>query len=150
MSGENAERQFVDTNVWVYAHDTSAGERHARAKALITELWQSGNGCLSVQVLQDFYVTVTQKVRKPLSPETAARIIEYLSNWRVHTPDARDVLAAINIQQRYGISFWDAMIIRSAEALDCRVIWSEDLNPGQYYGEVKVVNPFSCGNTKGS
>jgi predicted nucleic acid-binding protein len=61
----------------------------------------------------------------------------------VHTPDACDVLKAIRIQQRYAISFWDAMIIRSAEALDCRVIWSEDLNPGQYYGEVKVVNPFS-------
>ncbi|SMB98301.1 Predicted nucleic acid-binding protein, contains PIN domain [Thermanaeromonas toyohensis ToBE] len=144
MSGKNSERQFVDTNVLVYAHDTSAGEKHARAKALVTELWQSGNGCLSVQVLQEFYVTVTQKVRKPLSPETASRIIEYLSNWRVHTPDADDVLEAIRIHQRYAISFWDAMIIRSAEALDCRVVWSEDLNPGQYYGEVKVVNPFSC------
>ncbi|AEG16700.1 hypothetical protein Desku_3210 [Desulfofundulus kuznetsovii DSM 6115] len=143
MTGKNGDRQFVDTNVLVYAHDTSAGEKHARAKALVAELWQSGNGCLSVQVLQEFYVTVTQKVRKPLAPETASRIIEYLSNWRVHTPDAGDVLEAIRIQQRYAISFWDAMIIRSAQALDCRVIWSEDLNPGQYYGEAKVVNPFS-------
>lgn len=143
MSGKNGDRQFVDTNVLVYAHDTSAGEKHARAKALVVELWQSGNGCLSVQVMQEFYVTVTQKVRKPLPPETAARIIEYLSHWRVHTPDAGDVLEAITIHRRHAISFWDAMIIRSAEALGSKVIWSEDLNPGQYYGEVKVVNPFS-------
>jgi len=58
MTGKNGDRQFVDTNVLVYAHDTSAGEKHARAKALVAELWQSGNGCLSVQVLQEFYVTV--------------------------------------------------------------------------------------------
>ncbi|KUK09992.1 MAG: hypothetical protein XD50_1736 [Clostridia bacterium 41_269] len=143
MTGKNDDRQFVDTNVLVYAHDTSAGEKHSRAKALVAELWQSGSGCLSVQVLQEFYVTVTQKVRKPLAPETAAQIIEYLSNWCVHVPDTGDVLEAIRIHQRYAISFWDAMIIRSAEALGCKVIWSEDLTPGQYYGEVRVVNPFS-------
>ena len=143
MTDKNGDRQFVDTNTLVYAHDTSAGEKHARAKALVTALWQSGNGCLSVQVLQEFYVTVTQKVKKPLAPEKASRIIAYLSNWRVHTPDAGDVLEAIRIHRRYAISFWDAMIIRSAEALDCRVIWSEDLNPGQYCGEVRVANPFS-------
>lgn len=144
MTGKNGDQQFVDTNVLVYAHDTSAGGKHARAKALVADLWQSGNGCLSVQVLQEFYVTVTQKVRKLLASDTASRIIEYLSNWRVHTPGADDVLEAIRIHQRYAISFWDAMIIRSAEALGCKVLWSEDLNPGQYYGEVKVVNPFSC------
>ena len=143
MTGKNGDRQFVDTNVLVYAHDTSAGEKHARAKALVTELWQSGNGCLSVQVLQEFYVTVTQKVRKPLSREMAARIIEYLSHWQVHTPDAGDVLEAIRIHRRYSLSFWDAMIIRSAQALGSNVIWSEDLNAGQDYGGVMVVNPFS-------
>jgi len=145
MTGKkNGERQFVDTNVLVYAHDISAGKKHARAKALVENLWQSGSGCLSVQVLQEFYVAVTQKVQKPLSPEVASRIIECLSHWRVHAPDAGDVLEAIRIHQRYAISFWDAMIIRSAEALGCKVIWSEDLNSGQYYGKIRVVNPFSC------
>ncbi|MGB9661162.1 MAG: PIN domain-containing protein [Moorellaceae bacterium] len=142
MSDKNGHWQFVDTNVLVYAHDTSAGEKHTRAKALLTELWSAGSGCLSVQVLQEFYVTVTQKVRKPLAPETASQIIEYLSNWRVHTPEVDDVLEAIRIHRRYGISFWDAMIIRSAEALGNKVIWSEDLNSGQCYGGLKVVNPF--------
>lgn len=143
MPGKNGRLQFVDTNVLVYAHDASAGEKHNRARALVEELWETGTGCLSVQVLQEFYVTVTQKVPQPLAPEAAARIIECLANWRVHAPDAGDVLEAIEIQRRHRVSFWDAMILRSAGALGSEVIWSEDLNPGQQYGKVKVVNPFT-------
>lgn len=145
MKGKAADnRQYVDTNVLVYAHDTSAGEKHSRAKALVEKLWQSpGSGCLSIQVLQEFYVTVTQKIQKPLKPQTAAQIVEYLSNWHVHTPGCDDLLEAVKIQQRYEISFWDAMIIRSAEALNCQTIWSEDFSAGQFYGDVKVENPFS-------
>ncbi|WP_035106753.1 PIN domain-containing protein, partial [Desulfovirgula thermocuniculi] len=129
MNGKNNGRQFVDTDVLVYAHDILAGERHARTKSLVAALWETGNGCLSVQVLQEFYVTVTRKVRQPLAPETASQLIEYLSAWRVHAPDAADVLEAIAIHRRYAISFWDAMIIRSAEALGCKITWSEDLSP---------------------
>lgn len=143
MTGKDDIRQFIDTNVLVYAHDISAGEKHARAKALLEELWQSRCGCLSVQVLQEFYVTVTQRVSRPLTPEGASQIIEYLSNWRVHAPDPRDVLDAIRIQRNCAISFWDAMIVHSAQVLDCGVLWSEDLNPGHYYGQVKVMNPFA-------
>ncbi|MEW6573602.1 MAG: PIN domain-containing protein [Bacillota bacterium] len=143
MSGERRDRQFIDTNILVYAHDTSAAEKHNIAKTLVSEIWRSGSGCLSVQVLQEFYVTVTQKVRKPLSPENASRTIADLSFWHVHAPDATDVLRAIEIQQRYKISFWDAMIIRSAKVLGSVIIWSEDLNPDQFYDEVRVINPFS-------
>jgi len=143
MNGERSNRQFVDTNILVYAHDISAAEKHTIAKTLVSEIWRSGNGCLSIQVLQEFYVTVTQKVRKLLSPENASRIIADLSFWHVHAPDATDVLRAIEIQQRYKISFWDAMIIQSAKVFGDAIIWSEDLNPGQAYERVKVVNPFS-------
>jgi predicted nucleic acid-binding protein len=134
--------QFVDTNVLVYAHDISAEPKHDQAKALIHALWDSGAGCLSVQVLQEFYVTVTRKVRQPLPVETATRIVEALSFWRVYAPDARDVLAAIELQQRYQLSFWDAMIVHCAAQLGCQTIWSEDLNPGRVYGGVRVLNPF--------
>ncbi|KYH31696.1 PIN domain-containing protein [Neomoorella mulderi] len=136
------EKQFVDTNILVYAHDISAGTRHVKAKALLTELWNSGNGCLSIQVLQEFYVTITQKVSRPLAPETAASIIRDLACWQVHTPKPPDVLEAIEIQMRHKVSFWDAMILRSAQALDCSTLWSEDLNPGQHYGAIRVLNPF--------
>ncbi|RDV84819.1 PIN domain-containing protein [Ammonifex thiophilus] len=143
MNAKKIERQFLDTNILVYAHDVSAGEKHIRAKNLLENLWLTGSGCLSVQVLQEFYITVTRKVKTPLSPEKALQVIEYLSNWRVHVPGPVDVLEAIRIHQHLKISFWDAMIIRSAEVLGCRIVWSEDLNPGQYYGQVVVKNPFA-------
>lgn len=138
----NPPRQFVDTNILVYAHDKSAGAKHERAVALVTELWEAGNGCLSTQVLQEFYVTVTRKVARPLASETAAQIIADLGNWRVHAPGVQDVLGAIEIHRRFTVSFWDALILRSASQLGCLVVWSEDLNPGQVYDPVRVQNPF--------
>ena len=143
MSGNSA-RQFIDTNILVYAHDTSAGTKHALARNLVEELWASRNGCLSIQVLQEFYVTVTRKVTRPLPIAEAARIVADLSVWKVHAPQTEDVLGAIEIQQRYGIAFWDAMVVRSALRLGCQTLWSEDLNPSQAYEGVTVVNPFAC------
>jgi predicted nucleic acid-binding protein len=134
--------QFVDTNILVYAHDLSSGHKHTRARGLLQELWQSGEGCLSVQVLHEFYVTVTQKVATPLAPELAAQIIADLSVWQVHRPGADDLLDAIRLQKRYHLSFWDAMIIASAVQLDCQTLWTEDLNPGQVYDQVTVLSPF--------
>lgn len=139
---EPRDLQFIDTNVLIYAHDRSAGEKHSRARDLIQELWQSGDGCLSLQVLQEFYVNVTQKVAQPLTPDLAARIIADLATWHVHRPGVQDLLDAIALQRRYTISFWDAMVVTSAILLGCQRIWSEDLNPGQLYDGVRVVNPF--------
>jgi len=139
MSGN---RKFVDTNVLVYAHDLTAGDKHDRARALLEELWDTREGCLSVQVLQEFFVTTTRKIPKPLEASTAGQIINDLALWHVHAPAARDVLAAIDIHQQAGASFWDAMIVRSAQELSCRTLYSEDLNPGQTYAGVQVSNPF--------
>ncbi len=134
--------QFVDTNVLIYAHDRSAGRKHTRAQELIQGLWRSEEGCLSIQVLQEFFVNVTRKVASPLASEVAAQIIVDLSTWRVHRPGVEDVLDAIRLQDRYQVSFWDAMIISSAIQLGCQTIWSEDLNPGQLYDRVTVLSPF--------
>ncbi|MGC9335301.1 MAG: PIN domain-containing protein [Anaerolineae bacterium] len=134
--------QFVDTNILIYAHDISAGEKHLRARELMLDLWESGEGCLSIQVLQEFYVNVTQKVAKPLPTEAAAQIIADLSVWQVHRPGTAEILDAIRLQKRYQISFWDAMILASAIHLGCHVLWSEDLNPGQVYDQVEGKSPF--------
>lgn len=135
--------QFVDTNILVYAHDTSAGAKRDRAARLLEELWESRSGCLSVQVLQEFYVSITRKVANPLDSNTAAQIVADLSVWQVHAPVAADVLAAIEIQRRYGVSFWDAMILQSAVRLGCKIVWSEDLSGGQVYDGVRVIDPFA-------
>jgi predicted nucleic acid-binding protein len=136
------ERQFVDTNVLVYAHDSSAGPRHERAREVLRALWDSGAGCLSIQVLQEFYVVVTKKVPKPLAPVDAQRLISDLAAWTVHSPSADDILRAIEIQETYRVSFWDAMVVRSASQLGCATMLSEDLGAGQVYEGVRVVNPF--------
>ena len=139
MSGN---RRFVDTNVLLYAHDDSAGTKRDQARTLLEQLWESRDGCLSVQVLQEFFVNVTRKIAKPLSVETAKEIVADLSHWHMHVPAADDVLGAIGIHQRAGISFWDSMIVHSAAEMGCTVLYSEDLNPGQDYSGVRVQNPF--------
>jgi predicted nucleic acid-binding protein len=136
------ERQFVDTNILVYAYDTLARNKRPLALKLVDELWQSGNGCLSVQVLQEFYVTVTAKIKDSMSVDSAAQLVSYFSAWKVHIPGVNDISQVIDIQRRYRISFWDAMIVNSAARLGCSVIWSEDLADGQEYESVLVQNPF--------
>ena len=135
-------KRFVDTNVLVYAYDESAGEKREKANRLVAGLWKSGEGCLSVQVLQEFYVNVTRKVKTPISRMQAAAIVEDLTAWEVHSPGGKDVLSAIELQGRESLSFWDAMIVTSARSLGCEVLYSEDMNPGQRYDGVTVVNPL--------
>lgn len=134
--------QFVDTNILIYAHDLADEQKNERAKALIQSLWDSRMGCLSIQVLQEFYVTITRKVARPLSPAEASQIISNLGVWRLHTPQVEDVLTAIQLQTRYQLSFWDALILQSANQLGCEIVWSEDLNAGQVYRAVRVENPL--------
>ena len=134
--------QFMDSNVLVYAYDLAQDEKHEQAKALLLSLWESGLGCVSIQVLQEFFVNVTRKSDFPLSPEQAAQVIHDFSDWTVHRPGIKDVISAIELHQRYQISFWDAMILQSARQCGCGTLWSEDLSDSQDYGEVKVVNPF--------
>src|ERR1022692_926671 len=92
MSGN---RSFVDTNILVYAHDETAGEKHHRARSLLAELWESGDGGLSVPVVQGLFVSVTRRFPKPLDALAAAAIIAGLSHWRGHSPGSEDVLNAL-------------------------------------------------------
>jgi len=138
----NFQKQFVDTNILVYAHDVTAGKKHIAAKKLLEELWSNQRGCLSTQVIQEFYVTITKKVALPVTPEFAASIIHDLSSWEIHKPDIEDIINAIHIQKHHSISFWDALIVCSAASIHCDVIWSEDLNNGQYYEDIVLLNPL--------
>ena len=138
----DAPRAFVDANVLVYAFDASAGAKKAAAEALLGDLWASGAGCLSVQVLQEFFVTVTRKVAAPLPVDEAAARIREFGAWRVFSPDVDDVLQAVALHQKTGLAFWDAMIVQAAAESECDVLWSEDLSDGQVIRGVRIRNPF--------
>jgi len=137
------EFQFVDSNVLVYANDVSGGTKRQLAKRLLEDLWETKNGCMSVQVFQEFYATVTAKIKQPLSSDAASQVISSYTVWKIHTPNVRDVLNSISIQQRYGISIWDALIVNSASQLGCAILWTEDLADGHVYESVRVRNPFT-------
>ncbi|ADI14070.1 PIN domain-containing protein [Truepera radiovictrix] len=134
--------EFVDTNILLYAVDHSEPEKQARAAALLSRLWEARSGCLSVQVLQEFYVNATRKLSKPLDVPTARQAVEDYSLWVVHAPTSASVLAAIDLQAAHQLSFWDAMVLNSALELGASTLWSEDLNAGQYYGDTVVRSPF--------
>ena len=132
---------FIDTNVIVYAVDTTRGTAHKRQIA--RKILRDGSFGISTQVLQEFYVTATKKLKRPLSLSTAARWVEQLCRAELVALDASLIKLAIAYSHRYQISYWDAAIIAAAEALEAKTIVSEDLNHGQVYGTVKVVNPFT-------
>jgi predicted nucleic acid-binding protein len=134
---------FVDTIILVYAHDRAAGDKHHRARVLIEKLWNSGGGVLSTQVLQELCVNVRRKSSHPLSVEETRRLIQDYSSWTIVTNTAESVIEALDIESRYNISFWDALIVQAAGSSGATVVYSEDLAHGQSYGSVRVVNPLN-------
>jgi predicted nucleic acid-binding protein len=134
--------RFIDTNILVYAYDSSARRKHTAAARLVEQCWENEDGCISIQVLHEFYITVTQKIARPLEYQHARQFIADLAHWHVHTPEAEDVLQAIDIRMKYQLSFWDAMALHSAAKMGCVQFVSEDLSHGEIYGTVQVINPF--------
>ena len=133
------DKEFVDTNIFVYAFDRTAGAKRDAAQAILTRLWTERSGCISLQVLQEFYAVTTKKLAMP--PNEALAHVEQLGKWTVHRPNLDDLILAIRLHREKKISFWDAMILRSAMALDCSVLWSEDLADGQRWNGLTVRNP---------
>lgn len=139
-----SDRAFLDTNILVYAYEISADERSNRARDLVAELGRDRRAVISIQVLQEFHVTLMRKVRfDEAASELALPRLAMLSRWPVHSPIAEDVLVAAALAADAQLSFWDAMIIRSAERMGCSVLWTEDLNHGQVIAGVEIRNPFS-------
>jgi len=137
-----ADKYFVDTNILIYAHDTSTGMKHQRARRLVEGLWTSGQGVLSTQVLQELCVNLRRKVARPLAVDEIRRLIHDYMSWQVVVNTAEDVIQALEIEVRYKTSFWDALILQAAERAGAAILYSEDLAVKQRYGAVKVVNPL--------
>ena len=138
----NAGKTFVDTNIVVYAYDVTAGEKHSAAQRLLSELWRSGRGLVSTQVLQELYVTATAKIPRPLGPRPAAELIEDMLTWDVVVNDGESILRAISLGRREKMQFWDALIVAAAERGGAERLVSEDLSSGRTIAGVRIVNPF--------
>ena len=137
-----SDKFFVDTNILLYAHDSGTGIKHERARDLMDRLWSLRQGVLSTQVLQEFAISLRRKISPPLSTrETREWITQYM-RWEVVVNTSRSVLNALEIEERYQISFWDALIVQAAESAGAETLYTEDLSDGQSYGTVRVVNPL--------
>jgi predicted nucleic acid-binding protein len=137
------DKVFLDTNIIVYAHDRSSGSKHAAAKEIMDNLWESRRGVLSVQVLQEFFVCVTKKISKPLLIKNARVVLEYLSTWDVVTNDKYITLKAIDLQEKFRFPFWDSLVIQAAIQGQASILFSEDLPDGQAVKDLKIINPFT-------
>ena len=135
---------FVDTNILIYAHDLDAGVKRERAMAQLRELWDSGAGRLSIQVLQEFYVNATQKLTTPVARSTAREVIKTYGVWIHHPTTVETITRATELAELARISFWDALIVASAEEVDAEEVLSEDLNDGQAIAGIKIVNPLGA------
>ena len=132
---------FVDTNVLLYAHDLDAGPKHETARRLVMELWSEQRGVLSTQVLQEFYVDVTRKLRLPRA-EAREALVDF-GTWKVERIGVPHILRASELEERFQLSFWDALIVAAAAAAGADEILSEDLSHGQRIDGVLIQNPFA-------
>jgi predicted nucleic acid-binding protein len=132
---------FLDTNVLVYAYDTSAPEKRRIAQDLVRRA-VAGEMVISTQVLAEFAATLLHKLTPTVRPEDVTDVLDALGPIKTVTPDGGVVRRAVEARAQYGVHFWDGMIVAAAERGHCARIWSEDLNAGQEYFGVVVENPF--------
>ncbi len=133
---------FVDSNVLIYAHDRDAGAKRELARALCGRLWTEHAGVVSVQVLQEFFVTVTRKLKTPIARAQAREVVRTYAPWVISPTTPETVLRATELSETAGIDFWDALIVAAAEQSGAETLYSEDLNDGQLIAGVRVVNPL--------
>jgi predicted nucleic acid-binding protein len=140
MSGASLLRTFFDTNVLVYTDDLSNFLKQKRALDVLNQHKLTKSGVLSLQVLQEYFVTVTRKYG--IDPGVARRKIELFAGFDVVEPTLNDVLAAIDLHRLRNLSYWDALVVHTAKQAGCSVLFSEDMQHGQIIDGVRIINPF--------
>ena len=134
------DRVFVDTNVLVYADDLDAGDKRGVAQTLLQELIAESRAVVSTQVIQEFFVAATRKLGVPA--DIARRKVELLLRLDVVLVRPELILSAIDLSRLRSLSFWDALVVRSAASAGCGRLVTEDLNHGQVIDGVRIENPF--------
>ena len=136
------DKVFIDTNVFVYLFDKSAPAKQAKARHILETEGAPGHIVLSTQVLQEFYVSVTRKLGKPLSESDGASATTDLCAFDVVDVDKEMVLRSLTLSRTERMSFWDALIVEAAQTRRCGRLLTEDLQDGQRFGALRVANPF--------
>jgi predicted nucleic acid-binding protein len=131
---------FIDTNIFLYADDSSTPAKQDRAISLIKDLQRTGRAVISLQVMQEYFAAATGKLG--VSAETAQRKVELMARFRVVRPKESDIVAAIELHRLYRTPFWDAMILHAARIGGAETLYSEDLQHGYRLGDLRVANPF--------
>jgi len=133
---------FVDSNLLIYAHDIDAGPKQRVAAEKIAELWNTGSGLLSTQVLQEFYVNVTQKIKTPISRSAAREVVRDYTPWVRSPITPATIVRASEIGEVWRLSFWDSMILAAAEHGGADRLLTEDLKHGETICGIRIENPF--------
>ncbi|QXD25867.1 PIN domain-containing protein [Opitutia bacterium ISCC 51] len=136
------DRVFVDTNILVYSKDLGAGSKHEKANELVHKCWGNRSGVISIQVLNEYFVTVTRKLKPGLDPQVAWRDISLLRTWQLIQLDWMLLDRAHDIFSDHSVSCWDAQTVAAAQVADCKFLYTEDLNHGEKFGKLVVQNPF--------
>lgn len=137
------EMTFVDTNVLVYAHDSSEARKQPMALALLDRLWATRSGTLSTQILQEFYAVATRKFDPPMSRREAREIVALYATWPVIQVDVPLILTASQLEEQHKLSFWDALVVEAARRSGATRLVTEDLQGGRLIGGIKIENPFA-------
>lgn len=133
---------FLDTNILVCAFDKDEKTKHEKAKIILADCWNQQSGILSTQILQEFYVSLTSKIPNKLSINEASEVIKELLSWTIYEIMTQDIITATEIQDQYGYSFWDSLVISMAQKSDAELLYSEDMQDGQKIGSLTIVNPL--------
>lgn len=139
-----AELVFVDTNVLVYARDSREPPKQQRAEEWLAHLWRHRIGRLSLQVLQEYYISVTQKLKPGMERDAARRDVRDLWHWVPASSAVGLLEAAWTAQDEFRLSWWDALILASARLSGCETLLSEDFQHGQQFGTVRIASPFKA------
>lgn len=133
---------FVDTNVLAYAHDATDTRRQDIARTRLEDLWQTGSGVISTQVLAEFYNVATRKFDPPMVQKRVREIVAAYEEWRPIQVDALLIVTASLLEEKHSLSFWDALIVEAARRAGAEMILTEDLQHDRRFGTTRVVNPF--------
>jgi len=136
------DKVFLDTNILVYAYDVSSGSKHDVCRNIVADLLNFRTGVLSIQVLQELFVTVTKKIPKPLDVKTTRDIVRDFLLWEVIDNDGELMMAAMDIQMKYSYAFWDSLIVAAAIKSGASTLLTEDLSNGQIIEGFMIKNPF--------